>query len=81
MRHGFGTCSYLNGDVYKGKWSHNQKHGTGTYFFHNGNVYEVGKLYVNQSSDGDVMECRALGSAIVHVVRVGVVVRVDTRKV
>jgi hypothetical protein len=37
-RHGFGTCSYANGDVYKGKWKANQKHGDGSYLFHNGNM-------------------------------------------
>ena len=78
MRHGFGTCSYLNGDVYKGKWSHNQKHGTGTYFFHNGNVYEVSKLHLSHSNDGDGLECRVLGSAIVRVVRVGAFARVNS---
>ena len=34
-----GTCSYSNGDVYKGKWRSNQKHGDGSYLFHNGNMY------------------------------------------
>jgi hypothetical protein len=34
-----GTCSYSNGDVYKGKWRANQKHGDGSYLFHNGNMY------------------------------------------
>ena len=33
-----GTCSYSNGDVYKGKWRSNQKHGDGSYLFHNGNM-------------------------------------------
>lgn len=35
----YGTCTYANGDVYKGKWQKNQKHGDGCYTFSNGNQY------------------------------------------
>jgi hypothetical protein len=32
-RHGPGTLSYANGDVFEGSWAHDKKHGHGTHFY------------------------------------------------
>lgn len=33
MKHGFGTYTYANGDIYRGNWHKNLRHGVGTYFY------------------------------------------------
>merc|ERR1712183_995521 len=39
-RHGFGVCTFANGDKYEGNWKNDQMHGMGKYFFETGDYYE-----------------------------------------
>jgi hypothetical protein len=40
QRCGYGTMTYLNGDIYRGEWSADIKYGAGIYTDHEGNVFD-----------------------------------------
>jgi hypothetical protein len=58
-RHGSGTYTYPNNDVYEGAWENDFKHGQGTYTYHSsGSKVNPPKAYFLESRK---LESRSLG--------------------
>ena len=49
QRHGFGTCTYENGNRYEGDWVNDQRDGNGTMTYASGGKY-VGECRHNKNS-------------------------------
>ena len=39
LPHGIGTCTYKDGQIYKGKWKKGKREGTGKLTWTNGDIY------------------------------------------